>query len=211
MAFNKAILEEILEVINQGNVDKSKEYINQIQRILVENPELRSVLGPYIGRLKRVEKVIPFELSWCSLKAGRICIGHRPKVKEINSMKSAGVTHILTLLSEKEGALQIQKATKKAEIGWMWLPLPNAKVPDANLDHQIETVFKNCKEVFSDEGSIYIHCSAGIHRTGMITNALLRFLGYSQPEAGRMLTSMRQITHNQVGEERLNYGGKWAK
>jgi protein tyrosine/serine phosphatase len=55
-----------------------------------------------------------------------------------------------------------------------------------------------------------IHCSAGIHRTGMIANALLRSLGLTADEAKAGLLTMRQVTHDGVGEHRLAWGEQFS-
>ena len=57
---------------------------------------------------------------------------------------------------------------------------------------------------------IYIHCSAGIHRTGMITYGLLRYLGKDTNEAKQLLHQLREVTAAQVGDERLNWGDQFG-
>lgn len=49
-------------------------------------------------------------------------------------------------------------------------------------------------------------CSAGIHRTGMVTYGLLRSLGNEKTEAAQILQSLREVTSSQVGEDRLLWG-----
>jgi protein tyrosine/serine phosphatase len=56
----------------------------------------------------------------------------------------------------------------------------------------------------------YIHCSAGIHRTGMITYGLLRYLGKDKNDAKQTLLNLREVTANQVGEERLTWADQFA-
>lgn len=57
-----------------------------------------------------------------------------------------------------------------------------------------------------DNASLMIHCSAGIHRTGMITNALLRYLGLSAEDALKKIGLAREHTAAEVGEHRLAWG-----
>jgi len=57
-----------------------------------------------------------------------------------------------------------------------------------------------------EHGSLLIHCSAGIHRTGMITNALLMYMGLSAEEAKTKIMQARKITGEGVGDHRLAWG-----
>ena len=55
-----------------------------------------------------------------------------------------------------------------------------------------------------------MHCSPGIHRTGMIVYALLRYLQISKEEALQKLKLMRDITFQEVKESRLIWGDKFG-
>ncbi|NNC15830.1 hypothetical protein HJC22_08825 [Corallococcus exiguus] len=55
-------------------------------------------------------------------------------------------------------------------------------------------------------GKLVIHCSAGIHRTGMFGYALLRQLGLSADAARARLAELRQVTAEGVGPDRLAWG-----
>lgn len=138
-----------------------------------------------------------------------IVIGHRPKIKDFEILKEEGFTHIVTLLSEKEGAKKIGNQTVQHEIEWLWLPMSSAKVPiakDENL--AIASFLDNLSDIFSENVNlkIYIHCSAGIHRTGMITLAFLIKLGFSPNKSLDYLKQLRPHTYDNVGENRI----KWA-
>jgi protein tyrosine/serine phosphatase len=58
-----------------------------------------------------------------------------------------------------------------------------------------------------DGGRIYLHCSAGIHRTGMIAAALLFHLGHDDEQTRAILAALRPLTASDVGEARLD----WAR
>jgi protein-tyrosine phosphatase len=137
---------------------------------------------------------------------GTLSLGHRPKVKILKLYKHYGISHIWTLLSEKEGALDIRQATLNSDLEWVWLPLANGKEPEIDRLKEIEICFNMCKELLNSGANIHMHCSAGIHRTGMISYAFLRHLGYSGGDALAKLREMRTITSEGVGEERLKWG-----
>ncbi|GAA0854174.1 protein-tyrosine phosphatase family protein [Aliiglaciecola litoralis] len=139
---------------------------------------------------------------------GALAIGHRPRLKNISVYKELGVTHVWTLLSEKEGALEIKSASRKAGLEWIWLPLANGKPPEEKMLPQITDSFSECKSYLNDNAKIYLHCSAGIHRTGMISYAFLRYLKISEQQAMSKLLRMRALTQGGVGHERLEWGNR---
>ncbi len=53
------------------------------------------------------------------------------------------------------------------------------------------------------QSRIYLHCSAGIHRIGFFAYVLLRLLGRNQADAFVQLQTMRPVTAEQVGSDRL--------
>ena len=99
-----------------------------------------------------------------SIGAGAVAIGHRPKVRLLPALKTAGVTHLVTLLSEREGALALGSAAR-----------------------------------------VVIHCSAGIHRTGMFSYALLRVCGLDPDAAMSTLARLRAVTAQGIGEQRVSW------
>jgi len=146
------------------------------------------------------------DITFKEVLNGALGVGHRPKLKSLKTIKDQGVTHIWTLLSEREGALDIKSAVHGAGLEWIWLPLPNGKPPDKDKTSEILDCFRNTKAVLTDGAKIYLHCSAGIHRTGLISYAFLRYLGFSGSDSLEKITSMRRLTGEGVGEDRLNWG-----
>jgi protein-tyrosine phosphatase len=59
-------------------------------------------------------------------------------------------------------------------------------------------------------GKVVVHCSAGIHRTGMIGYALLRQLGLSADAAREKLSALRSVTAEGVDSDRLAWGDSLA-
>ncbi|WP_372627239.1 hypothetical protein [Arsukibacterium sp.] len=137
---------------------------------------------------------------------GKISVGHRPKLKLLKDFKQSGVSHIWTLLSEHEGAAEINKAARKNGLQWVWLPLENGKPPEHSRIADITDCFARCKTLLTEGAHLYLHCSAGIHRTGMIGYAFFRYLGLSRTEALHLLENLRSVTSNGVGESRLAWG-----
>src|SRR5690606_15236924 len=104
-----------------------------------------------------------------------------------------GTSAVITLLHENEGAPAIGSKSNAAGIDWIWFPF-SASTPHKGDD--LQSVFELFGQVHNrlDKGEkIYIHCSAGIHRTGMITYGLLRYIGYEAAEAQKMLAELREV------------------
>ncbi|HYH96406.1 protein-tyrosine phosphatase family protein [Hyalangium sp.] len=95
---------------------------------------------------------------------------------------------------------------KAAGIGWIWVPFPGAAVPDSARTDELRQVFRDLRELIAAGSKLVVHCSAGIHRTGMFGYALLRQLGLSADAAHTKLAELRQHTAEGVGPDRLSWG-----
>jgi protein-tyrosine phosphatase len=161
--------------------------------------------------MERAGRVAGDSPNWVSVGNGRLAIGHRPKLKALPSLKEAGCTHLLTLLGEREGAMTIGQAAQSAHIEWLWLPLDNGDPPPEVREPEVRTMLERLKLLLGYESSILVHCSAGIHRTGMISYALLRHVGMSPEQARRTLRELRAVTAQGVGEARLAWGDSFGR
>lgn len=146
------------------------------------------------------------KVKWVAVGNGHLAIGHRPGIKLVRDMKAQGATHVLTLISEKEGAKDIQKSIQQNKLDWLWFPMENATPPSENRYQEITKLFISLEKILESKGKVYMHCSAGIHRTGMIGNALLQFLGYDQRQSLELIKKLREVTIEQVGEHRIAWG-----
>jgi len=135
------------------------------------------------------------------MKLAKITIGHLIGKK----FNYNGYTHIVTLISEREGASEIGIKIKEQNIEWIWLPMENANIKSISPKKFIEYL-EIVKEIaLIPENNIYIHCSAGIHRTGMITYGVYRLLGYSENEALNVLHKLRPVTEENVAIKRIKF------
>ena len=150
--------------------------------------------------------------NWAKVGNGFIKIGHKPFGKKIStqSLINDKTDTVLTILSEKEGAVSIGEKCKLVGIDWLWLPLPDGNIPPNSKKQQIITTFEKVKEKLNNGQKVYIHCSAGIHRTGMITHAFLIYLGYDSQRSLEILSELRPLTANAVGEHRLDWGRRFG-
>lgn len=144
--------------------------------------------------------------NFVSLAGGALALSHRPKQKDVERLPALGVTHVVTLLAEREGAKQIGDAVQRAGLTWVWCPLDNARPPDASRTAELQPVLAELAALISGGATILVHCSAGIHRTGMFGYALLRQLRLEPAAARTKLSELRAVTGEGVGDERLAWG-----
>ncbi|MBL9102383.1 MAG: hypothetical protein JNL82_15565 [Myxococcales bacterium] len=150
-------------------------------------------------------------LRWLELDGGRLAVGPRPKVRALATLRELGATHIVTLLSESEGARELGDAVVAAGLGWQWFPLRNGDPPAHEHDPAALAALDAWAALLAAGGSLYLHCAAGIHRTGMLGHALLRRLGRSPGDALRLLGELRPLTAAEAGEHRLAWGHRFAR
>jgi protein-tyrosine phosphatase len=143
--------------------------------------------------------------------AGAIAVTHRPKLVSLPGLAASTVTHLVTLLSAREGAEQLGSAAVAAGLRWFWLPVPNGKEPTPASRDAIVAALPRLAGLVRDGGRIVIHCSAGIHRTGMIAYALLRVLGLDPAQAMTALATTRPVTAAGIGEQRLAWAEQLAR
>jgi protein-tyrosine phosphatase len=151
------------------------------------------------------------DIHLVSIDGGAIALTHRPKLKDLSALRAEGVTHVVTLLAENEGARQIGEATTRAGLGWIWVPFHGGAVPAPERAQELRQVLHQLRDLVVHGGKLVIHCSAGIHRTGMFGYALLRQLGLSAETSRAKLKELRQVTAEGVGPDRLAWGDTLAE
>jgi protein-tyrosine phosphatase len=138
---------------------------------------------------------------WLPIGGGALALGARPGRRTFPALKSA--TDVLTLLGEKEGAATIGAEVERMGLRWWNLPLPNGQPFGPERDPPIASLYDELKLRLAQGGRLYIHCAAGIHRTGMIGAGLLYSLGLTDAEVEAALNALRPHTAQGIGEQRL--------
>jgi protein tyrosine/serine phosphatase len=111
------------------------------------------------------------------------------------------------VLSRTENAQAIGGSAKQAGIAWLWTDLGSTKSLPARRREDILQALHAMDSSLQEGGRIFLHCSAGIHRTGMIAAALLFHRGHDEEQTRAMLAALRPLTASDVGEARLD----WAR
>ena len=145
-----------------------------------------------------------------SVGGGAIALTHRPKLRALPAMRAAGVTHLVTLLSRREGAPALGEAAQAAGLDWIWVELPNGQQPPPELRGEVAAALVQVAALIGAGARVAVHCSAGIHRTGMFGYALLRTCGLEPGEAALTLEALRAVTAEGVGDQRLAWAEELA-
>ncbi len=66
-------------------------------------------------------------------------------------------------------------------------------------------------ELLDHGNSLLIHCSAGIHRTGMVAYGLLRWRGLDRVQAMKLIDSIRRETAEGMMEKQMRWGDEIAR
>lgn len=215
-ANQNALVEKAEHWLCQSVLPDIDEAVEEGEKLAIEAETLKQTeprtFGPMFGRLKsRLGFLIDMErIPWHPLSGGKICVGHRPSKKKLEALRLQGATHVLTLLTASEGANSIEKSAKLQDLNWLWFAMEDGAPLAASRDLEVRQLFSDLKSLLENGGCIYVHCSAGIHRTGMLTNGLLRFLGNSQGQANKILATLRQETSEGVGEHRKAWGDRFG-
>ncbi len=147
--------------------------------------------------------------TWIAVGGGHLAIGHRPKVKALAALAADGCTHVFTLLSEREGALALRQAVEAAGLVSLWLPLASGDPAEAD-ERTVRAALKEARQALMAGGRVFVHCSAGIHRTGMIALALLRSLDIEEEDASELLVELRAVTAEGVGSARRAWADRFG-
>jgi protein-tyrosine phosphatase len=204
----KKEIEQLLAQIKVGKLTETEiqHLTDNILLSIKEDPSKGKELGELLSRIKQASKAgnLHTELNWVQVGNGFLAIGHKPGGKiSFGGLKNEGTTALLTLLHENEGAAAIGNQTETVNIAWIWFPFSASSPHEEEAIAEVYSLYNQLSDLIIDGAKIYIHCSAGIHRTGMITYGFLRFLGKSNIEAFEILKSLRSVTADQVGADRL--------
>lgn len=151
-----------------------------------------------------------FYPRWIDEGAGRLALTHRPKRKGMPQLAEAGCHRIVSILSATEGAAELGEDIRAAGLAWTWLQVGSGRRPEGESDCIFRAALPELNACLDFGESILIHCSAGIHRTGTLAYALLRWRGYSQPDAIAIVMRLRSITGERLRPENIDWADSVA-
>ena len=100
-----------------------------------------------------------------------------------------GVTHIIDMQIEFDDT----EIAKPYGVKVLWNPTDDDFQPKPPGIFQRGVEFALAALDENKDAKLFIHCAAGVHRAPMMTLAVLRALGWSKPDAMRLITSERYV------------------
>jgi len=197
-----------LQVLPQGDLSAILKNDAKIIASLGEPTEELQTLKP--SKAKKVQKAVD-ALVMVKVGNGALAARGRPNFDQLAAMQHHhGVTGVITLLRENEGAAHVGQACKELGLKWVSAPLrgPKKMMMSANgggdkpcltpeeLDGFMQ-VRRLRESLEVDEDRLIVHCAAGLHRTGIFLYLLLRELGESPEGALEKIVQMRQETFDE--------------
>lgn len=128
-------------------------------------------------------------------ESGQLALSERPKIKEIKTLKKDHCTRVASILGSRgENARQIGSEVEAQGMLWDWI-----KVGTATDLSQMETILlkdvvTTISVALKSGETVIIHCSAGLHRTGILAYCILRNGGMTHDESLSAIGMMREET-----------------
>jgi protein-tyrosine phosphatase len=107
---------------------------------------------------------------------------------KMQQVVAQGVTHIIDMQIEFDDT----QIARPYGVSVLWNPTDDdfqPKPPDI-FQRGVEFALAALDDA---KAKLFIHCAAGVHRAPMMTLAVLRALGWSKPDAMRLITSQRYV------------------
>ena len=136
--------------------------------------------------------------------SGSIALSERPKLKELKHLVAIQCDKVVTILAAKgDQALTIGNRVRNHDIDWEWVKVQHAvKMSDVEKTAFMASV-KRILVAIQNHQQVLIHCSAGLHRTGMFAYCLLIKGGMSHEEAMETIKEIRFETYEALDEKYL--------
>lgn len=142
----------------------------------------------------------------------KLAVGPRPGRKSVDYLRDQKFSHVCTLLGPDERPSDIERLANQLGCKWIWLPITGGRLEVLGQLNVPQLVCRLLDNMDPNSGNhVYIHCSAGIHRTGFVTYTILRLLGLTQIQALSELEKMRKVTAAQLGAERVTLAETMVK
>ena len=147
-------------------------------------------------------------LGWAHLGKSLFTIWHRPTTEQLPKLLDLHkLTTVVTILGYKENPDDIRHACWKLGLNHHFIVMEDANEETLNDEYMCFEFTGEAKKLVAlmseNKEKVLIHCGAGIHRSGVITYALLRMAGLNPLESFHVIQGVRVQTAIGVGEWRV--------
>lgn len=212
MLNRKTTIEEAKLVLHDKYIPISKvrKAIKALEELFVDESEYEELTLRLREREQSLSKIYRQKtINFRRFKNGLLGIGARPSLDKINLLKIEGVEMIITLLKKEEKLVkELGDKVKDCEIIWEWFPLSASNLrTDKAHKKAVNDLYDNLISRLDRGEKIFMHCAAGVHRTGAFSNGLLRKMGFTEEEAKEEIYKMRPVT----AIERISKHWNWSE
>lgn len=95
------------------------------------------------------------------------------------------------------------------EIDWLHLPVPNFRAPDQRFEAAWLDLWPRLDRELRQGGSVFLHCYAGLGRTGTVASLILMQHGVSAHDAIRQVRAVRPGSIETLEQE--HYLSRWKR
>eukprot|EP00397_Hematodinium_sp_SG-2012_P053099 GEMP01063181.1.p1 GENE.GEMP01063181.1~~GEMP01063181.1.p1 ORF type:complete len:250 (+),score=48.81 GEMP01063181.1:343-1092(+) len=143
------------------------------------------------------------EPTYVSVGGGDLCLFHFPSSKQLIA---ACPDVVITLQAEKEGGDVCANYCQKANAQWILLDFwyNFYRIKERQQREQLRDALLECIAALKSRKKVLVHCSAGIHRTGIFAYWIFRALGHDQEAIPDLIRTLRPITAERVGKRRID-------
>lgn len=118
-----------------------------------------------------------------------------PLAESLNTLKQAGATDIVTMLSDEElaflGVADLGQQCEAAGLNWFQLPVEDDQGPQEPFFNAFKVHRDTLLQRLHNNATIVIHCRGGTGRTGMMAAILLLESGMDWETARSLIQSVR--------------------
>lgn len=146
------------------------------------------------------------QVKTLSVLNGFLAVGPRPASDEVEELIQK-FDCVITLQLENERVDEISQLCQSFNVRWLWVPIRAVNwelIRDQSLFISILEGISQVKNLLEHGSTLFIHCAAGIHRTGFFTYILLRSCNISEANTLSSLASLRPIILKKIGQHRLD-------
>jgi protein tyrosine phosphatase (PTP) superfamily phosphohydrolase (DUF442 family) len=126
---------------------------------------------------------------------GHLALSEHPKIQEIPQLRQDGCDLVITILGRRgENAAKIGAAVQASGLTWNWLKVSQIKNLSPMEERVLRTGMATVVGAIEAGESVLVHCSAGLHRTGVFAYGVLANGGLSHDQAMAVIGEMRAVT-----------------
>lgn len=136
--------------------------------------------------------------NWVELLDGHVTAAGAPSQARLDLWAVRGVTDVVTLQRGDEMASWLPERCAALDIRWHHLPLSGKRLAAVNDPISIAAIPGLLNMLRGDPARMVVHCSAGMHRTGVCLYLMARHTGLTPANALDWIDSARPLTAHEL-------------